>query len=406
MEAPYIEFAENGGTQRIGCGFLFIPLVLVFALWYPRFEQPSVYIFDDAEILSPTEEAALSASLQTFSQSLEASFSVVTVSTVSPRRLSIEADEATDRLDEEQFWLWKYLFPRSGYSITYFFSESPRLLQVRYGRYVRYQARLAGIDYGPKYNALQQLRLANGRPDFAAISQKIRQELELLDVPFYQSWMYKIVTLVDDEFLPLLTIPNFELWNGMASLVAIHIYNFLGHLIPNYFVFTAVLSFLIVLILFLWQPVLAAFGQPVTTPEGVMYRTNTWQGCLVYIASFTFLLVGIFPILGFLVLSGGRRVEDLVTARAMGIAVDFTVPLVLSWYWVLLLIVVTLVVNIIEKLLAIVEQDDAMALLGVLRLLIMVPLAYCILPAWAIVITTCFVLFNGIGMAVAYFLRR
>ena len=71
---------------------------------------------------------------------LDAKFVIVAEPEVDPRRLSLEADLASERLDE----------PHAAIALT--------------------RARLAGLDYGPEYNELQQLQRANGTPGGPSIS--------------------------------------------------------------------------------------------------------------------------------------------------------------------------------------------------------------------------------------------
>jgi hypothetical protein len=370
-----------------------------------RSSDAPVQVYDGGKIL--LGHAGLLELLTNRGRTLDARFIIVTASEVNPRSLSIQADRASGKLSEGQFWAWRLLFPRSGRSITYFYSQKPQLLQIRYGRYFRHLARLAGIDYGPKYKELQELRLEDGTPDFVRISEQIAARLKESDFPFYLSWTIWVATLLDDELLPLIAVPTFELWDGMSSLIAVHMYNFLGTRLPNYFVFTATLVFLILLVFSFMVPIWARFGTPVQTSEGLHYHANSLPGCLVYLASFAFLLVAVFPMFGFLVLSAGQRTEDLITTHALGIDVGFNVPHQLDWSIVLLLAIVTIAARLPATIADIAKEDDPAAVLGLLKLLVVVPVAYCLLPGWAVVISACLASFGALfGIAFVLFSRR
>ena len=349
----------------------------------------------------PLDKGAIE-SLGQMSKTLGATFIIVGVRDLNPRKLAVEADRASGKVDEAQFWPLRWLFPRSGNAITYFYSEKPRLLQIRYGRYLSYRARLAHLDSGPEYNALQQRTLQSGTPDFGAISERITRDFTSQDqeLPFYRRWPLQLVMFVDDEFLPLLTMPMFELWDGMASLIAVHIYNGVGGLVPNYFLFTATMILLVMLTFWIFVPIAVRFGTPTETPEGVQYNANSVPGCLVYLAFFAFLLIAVFPLFGFMVMSANQRVEDLLTLSAIGVNVRFDVPHELSWSLVLLLMVVTLAAQLTVKFMAFSREQELSEALDILKTLVVIPVAYLLLPAWAVVLATCLVVLGGLSAIV------
>ncbi len=422
MEPTTIPSPDPSSTSRGepgsgGCSLIYILIFLVYAIWHPACGTHSVHIYDDASILDPALAKKLKDALIEKSQTLGASFVLVTASEVPRRRLSVEADRALHRVDKGQFFLWRWLFPRSGHSVTYFFSGSPELLQIRYGRYMRHRARLAGVDYGPLYASLQKQKLADGTPDFIAISNRITQEVTSLDSPFYKSWAAKIATLLDEDVLPTLAIPYFDLWDGLFTTVTVDVYNLLGTRIPNYYAFAATLIFLVmVVVLFIvWGGSL--LGEPIPTEVGLHYRTKSLGGCLFFLTSFALLFLTVFPVFGFLILSAGQRTEDLITTRAIGITADFAVPHEIPWYYVLLMVAVTLVGRLLSWFVALVDHEERRTILArpggghqpattpdvedhvaraFLKALVITPLAYFLLPAWAIVIPTCLFLYIGL----------
>jgi hypothetical protein len=394
MGAPYISSTSNGQTTKIGCGFLIVILSLVAFLWHPSFKSSTVKIFDDAEIFDSSYEQTLIKSLPKIGQELECNFVIVNKSEVRLRNIAIEADQAAKKVNEEQNWLWRKLFPLSGHSITVFYSEKPSLLQIRYGRYIQHKARIAEIDYGPKYSKLQTIKFADGTPNLIAIANSINNEIRISDPPFFKSWIYKIITILDLEIFQFIAMPHFELWNGMASLVSLHIFNGISYIVSNYYLFIAIIVFSLVFTFSLYELALSKFGTPVQTAEGIEYRTSRPLGCMVYMLCFAFMIIVIYPFFGFFVISAGTRAEDLLMMQSIGLANNFVVPQKLSWYFILLAVVITFVAKLVLTIIKSNDGqiDDADAGLSVIKSLFTLPVLYFIFPAWAVIIYTCFVL--------------
>jgi hypothetical protein len=345
-----------------------------------------VQVHDERSVLR-LDKAALE-SLGRAGQALGATFVVVTAPDVDVRALAVSGDRASEKLDEGRFWPSRKAFPRSARAITFFYTERPRLLQIRYGRTFRHRARLAAIDYGPEYAALQRMARADGEPDLVTISERIAQELSAVKLPFYRAWTLWLVSILDDEMLPFLTMPVFEMWNGMASLVAVHIYNGLGRLTSGYFTFAAALVAVVFLPFVLFSRVFASFSTTVVGEDGPVQMANGPVGCLMVLAFMAFMAVAIFPQFGLLVLSANQRTEDLMMLQAMSVETSLVVPADLRWYVVLVLAIVTVAGRLPPKLLAPDGADDPGTVLETAKQIFVVPIVFFILPAWTVVLIT------------------
>ena len=220
-------------------------------------------------------------------------------------------------------------------------------------------------------------------------------------VPFYKSFMYLFVTVLDDELFPLLTIPQFELWDGMSSIAALPIYNTLTHLSPNYVVFMIVLIGCAIGIVALLMPIFAKFGIKTETPDGgTHYQAKGGVGCLVYLGCFLLLLIVVYPIFGFLTISVNSRAEDLLMSKAIGIERTFSVPQQVGWGWIILLLLVTWAAKFVPLMLT-TEVDGVDLGKSVLKSLLITPVAFFLLPAWLVIFYTCLVVWIAIFAFVA-----
>lgn len=114
---------------------------------------------------------------------------VITVKAKSdPRKIAIEGGQADAKINEDQFWLWRMFVPRSGNAVTIFYSGTPDLIQVRYGRFLQARARGAGTHSGDGYAGLQRLRNADGSPHLLAVIRQVQSRLSETHSPFYKSW--------------------------------------------------------------------------------------------------------------------------------------------------------------------------------------------------------------------------
>jgi len=393
MENPYFETTHNGQSNRIGCGFLFGLIAFIFLSIYSSSNNSIVKVFDQAGIIDHFQKEKLVDSLRAIGHEIKCNFVIVSETEVNLKKLSIEAELASIKIDNEQNWLWSMLFPRSGQSITFFYSKKPSLLQIRYGRYIKHKAKIAEIDYGKKYNELQQIKLSDDTPDFITIAQRIKHELINLEIPFYKSWIYRIAAIIDDEILPSIAIPQYEIWNGMASIFAIPIYNVFSSFLSNYYLFIGILSLTIVILFMFFNFIFALFGTPTLTSEGrVFFQTTSSLGCIIYLICFMILMITIFPFFGILIISSSYRTEDLLMFQALGLTNSFIVPQDLSWYIILIFLFIT----IVGKILILPfdnEELDIGSILGFSKSLITYPIIYFIIPAWAVVIIT-FSIFN------------
>ena len=386
-------------------GLSFILLNLFFTAFscssQPDVSQSFVRFYDEQSLIPQTLKDSLLQSLQEQSKSPIEHFVIVAASKVDTRKLSIEADEAAAQINKEQFWLWRIFKPKNSRAVTLFYSESPALLQIRYGRSLRLKAKTAGIISGPGYSRLQQLKSSGGRYELKVIAQKIQKAMSDVHVPFYKSFLYLIVTMLDDELFPLLTIPQFELWDGMSSIAALPIYNALNHISPNYVVFTIVLIGCAVGIFTLLMPIFAKFGTKTETPEGgIHYQAKSGVGCLVYLGCFLILLMVVFPMFGFLTITVNSRAEDLLMSQAIGIERTFSVPQQVGWGWIILLLLVTWAAKFVPLMLT-TQVDELDLVKSVLKSLLITPVAFFLLPAWVVIFYTCLVVCIAISAFVA-----
>jgi len=360
-----------------------------------------VKFYDEESLIPQAAKDSLVQSLQEQSTSSIEHIVIVAASKVDPRQLSIEADKAAARINKEQFLLWRFFLPKNGNAVTLFYSESPALLQIRYGRFLRLKARTAGINSGSRYAQLQQLKSADGRYDLQVIAQKIQTAMSEVHLPFYRSFTYLFVTVLDDELVPLTVIPQFELWDGMSSIAALPLYNALICLSPNYVVFTIVLIGCVVIIFALLTPVFARFGTKYEMPDGgIHYQATGGVGCLVYLGCFLVLLIVVYPMFGFLSISANSRAEDLLMSQALGLGRTFSVPEQVDWGWILLLLLATWVGKY-APLTLVSEVDDWELCKSVLKSLLLTPVAFFVLPAWVVIFYSCAVVWVGIFAIVA-----
>ena len=280
----------------------------------------------------------------------------------------------------------EFFCPRT--AVTLFYSESPALLQIRYGRSLRLKAKTAGIISGPGYSRLQQLKSSSGRYELHVIAQQIQKAMSDAHVPFYKSFLYLLVTMLDDELFPLLTIPHFELWDGMSSVAALPVYNVLNRISPNYVVFTILLIGCAVGIFVLLMPIFAKFGIETERPDGgIHYQANSCTGCLVYLGCMLLLLIVVFPMFGFLTITVNSRAEDLLMSQAIGIERTFSVPQRVGWGWIILLLLVTWAAKFVPMMLR-TQVDELDLAKSVLKSLLITPVAFFLLPAWVVIFYT------------------
>lgn len=381
---------ERGNTSRLGCGVLTFLIGLFCILWYPSISKPSVEFKDDASTWDRAAREGIKSALSDIARSLEVHFVVVTKAKIDPLILPAEADLATEQINAQQSWIGRQLAPRSGHSITFFFTETPRLLQVRWGRYTRHLARRVGLDYGAKYGELQRIALPpKGPPDLIAAATRIQDEITKARGSWIGNTAYKVTALVDDEIIPTIAVPKMDWWQVIASFVAVRLYNALTHLAPNFWLFSALMTLLLILPPAVLQGVYMKRGTPTATPEGVKMVMTGLPACLGTLVYFLVFLITIFPMFGFFIVSAGERREDILMAQALGLQSTLSVPRDVPWYILTLLILIVWIANGTEHAIALARDENIPgALLGILKLLVIVPIAYLMLPAWAVVIYT------------------
>ena len=377
---------------------ILVPFLLIYLLWYPSFHSPQAAIFDEAGALDAQQQSGVQQELLRRSAALSASFVVVTSKTVKPPSLAREADQASKKLDGQQSWLWRKLFPASGHSIVYFYSEEPRLLQIRFGRYVQYKARLAELDYGPKYAAMQRMATADGTPDFAAISSRIESEFSKLSPVFYQAWFCKLSTFIDEELLSVLLVPHFELWEGLSSIAAVPLFGWLGARCPSFLVFAITGTLVLALATVAWVLMIQRVSESIAPDVGkVRGAAAAMVGAVILLALGVFIIV-LYPTLGLLKLSAGQRAEDIMSLGALGVAPTWLAPQTIGALYRWLLVGLTAVMQI-PKLASEFTKGPGETLKG-LKSLFTGSLTIFLVPAWFAVLLLCLSLGGGMAALV------
>jgi hypothetical protein len=339
---------------------------------------------DDASIWNAAARDSLTRALSNLARSQKVHIVVVTKAKVDPLNLPEEADLALDQINTQQSWIGRKLAPRSGHSIAFLFTKNPRLFQVGWGRYTRHLARRAGLDYGVKYWDLQRIALPpEGPPDLIAAAARIQNEIINAGGSWIGNTIYKVTALVDDEVIPTIAIPKMALWQGLSALIAVNLYNAFTRLLPNFWLFSALLTLIVILPISVLQAIYTKRSAPTTSP----HETGTarlglvvWLGTLIYLVVFS---ITIYPVLGFLVISAGERREDLLMAQALGLQLKMSVPIEMPWYFLILLAVIVLIAKGIELAH---DENQSEEILGFAKSLIIVPIACLMLPAWAVII--------------------
>jgi hypothetical protein len=375
---------KAGNTQRVGCGVFAFLIGIFCILWNPSLSGPSVVFKDDASVWNAATRNSMTRTLSNFARSQKVHIVVVTKTKVDPLNLPAEADQALDQINAQQSWIGRTLTPRSGHSITFLFTKNPRLLQVGWGRYTRHLARRAGLDYGAKYWDLQRIALLpEGPPDLIAAATRIQNEIIKTGGSWIGNTIYKFTALVDDEVIPTIAIPKMDWWQRISSLVAVNLYNASTRLLPNFWLFSALLTLIVILPIAVLQAVYTKRGTLAAAPHEagtVRLGLVAWVGALIYLIVFS---ITIYPVLGFLVVSAGGRREDLLLAQALGLQPKMSVPIDMPWYFLIPLAVVVL----IAKGIALAhDENESEEILGFGKSLIIVPIACLMLPAWAVII--------------------
>ena len=179
--------------------------------------KPKVQIFDSANLLQVDANDQLSASLQRLADTTGADVVVTSALEVPQWRISIEGDRAGDVIFAPDAGRWtKFWSDEPDNDIVFFVTETPSLVQVRFGDDLEMQARAAGLDCGPLYEETQRAAMggaATAQIDLAAAAEAIgRHWIKKEDLSWSYRWIVNATRGEIGSALDHIKLPDVGIW--------------------------------------------------------------------------------------------------------------------------------------------------------------------------------------------------